>query len=131
MSQRDDFERHLEAQRAARERRERERKASDRDRLGRLLEKRLLTATVGDLARIEAYFGHLWGQDKAHEDRTENEQKWLEHFLSLRDEILDHGNQLIRGTRQELDLYAVEFVGRTIRVRPRPRPNGEQDRGQR
>lgn len=107
-----------EAQKGAREKALEERRQARQASLVAFLEKRLLTACVGGLACVEAYFGHLWGEGKSEEELTESERAWRAHFQALRDEILDNGNRQIRAMKQEMGLYAVELVGTRIRVGP-------------
>ena len=48
---------------------------------------------IGSLARIEDYFGYLWGHGK---DELTDRQKNLKLWDELRNEILNHGNFHIR-----------------------------------
>lgn len=55
------------------------------------LKKKILTTTIGSLARFEKYFGFLWGQDKNH--LTKQEENMLDLWEEARNEILDLGNK--------------------------------------
>jgi hypothetical protein len=58
------------------------------------IKKKILTSTIGSLARFEKYFGHLWGHNKEH--LTEQEERMLDLWEEARYEILNLGNQQIR-----------------------------------
>lgn len=58
------------------------------------IKKKILTATIGSLARFEKYFGYLWGHGK--ENLTANEEHMLDLWEEARYEILNLGNQQIR-----------------------------------
>jgi hypothetical protein len=58
---------------------------------------------IGSLARIEEYFGFLWGHDKKHLSNTEyaNRELWEE----LRTEILNHCNYQMREALEDIKEY--------------------------
>jgi hypothetical protein len=58
------------------------------------IKKKILTATIGSLARFEKYFGYLWGHGK--ENITQQEEAMLDLWEEARYEILNLGNQQIR-----------------------------------
>lgn len=66
----------------------------------KIIKKRILTTMIGALARFENSFGYLWGIDNPNptQDQLNNEAIWEK----LRTEILDHGNNQIRGAILEL-----------------------------
>ncbi len=82
---------------------------SSRIRLLKILEKKFKTSFIGDLARVETYFGRLWGKDKPEEQLTENEKKWKCIWDELRTEILNNGNNQWRAAQTELQQYDVKW----------------------
>ncbi len=58
------------------------------------IRKKILTTTIGSLARFEKYFGYLWGHGK--EELTAEEERMLDYWEEARYEILNLGNQQIR-----------------------------------
>lgn len=67
------------------------------------IKKKILTATIGSLARFEEYFGYLWGHDQ--EDITPEQEHMLDLWEQVRHEILNLGNKQIRS----LDSLVVPF----------------------
>lgn len=65
------------------------------------LKKKILTTTIGSLARFEKYFGFLWGQDKNH--LTKQEENMLDLWEEARNEILDLGNKQMRSVDNFID----------------------------
>ena len=57
---------------------------------------------IGSLARIEQYFGYLWGYNQENQLTTEQERFKL-LWDELRTEILNHGNFHIRKGLDEVD----------------------------
>lgn len=92
------------ARERAREDQERRREQS-RQRLGRLIERRLKTAFVVPLAEIETFFGLLWEQP------TAEAAMWRERWEACRSRILDNGNSQVRALEAELLQYVVDWVG--------------------
>jgi hypothetical protein len=65
--------------------------------------KRLETTMIGALARFETSFGHLWGHHKDFEEKlTEKEEYFDNVWQDLRNNILNHGNNQIRGLHTDL-----------------------------
>lgn len=67
------------------------------------IKKRILTTTIGSLARFEKYFGYLWAHGK--ENITPQEEQMLDLWEEARYEILNLGNQQIRS----IDSMAPKF----------------------
>lgn len=64
------------------------------------IEKRFQTAMIGSLARVEDYFGFVWGHDKDHISVQQSENRLL--WEDLREEILDHNNYQMRCALNDL-----------------------------
>lgn len=67
------------------------------------IQKRFQTSMIGSLARVEDYFGFMWGHDKdmISIEQSENRRLWEE----LREEILDHSNYQMRCAINDLKNY--------------------------
>lgn len=84
---------------------------SSHKRLERILEKRLSTTFVGNLAVLEKHLGHLWGYGKLEDELTESEVAWLDIWNRIRSEIFDKGNSQIRVMQKDLKQYVVHWNG--------------------
>lgn len=78
-----------------------------KDRLTTIIEKKMKTVFIGDLSSMEDHLGFLWGQDKDPRDRTKQELEYFKLWKTLRDEILNKGNNQLRGLLLELSEYDV------------------------
>lgn len=60
-------------------------------------EKAIKTTMIGAIERIEKAFGHLWAHDKEDGDETitDEEEEMYDVYMSLRESILDFGNEQI------------------------------------
>jgi hypothetical protein len=67
------------------------------------LKKRFQTSMIGSIARIEDYFGFLWGIDKDKISHIEEQNKNL--WEELRTEILNHCNYQMRLALDELEEF--------------------------
>ena len=65
--------------------------------------KRFETSMIGTLARIEDFFGFLWGDGKSNLTQKEYEYKRL--WEELRTEILNHCNYQMRAAIDEMKDY--------------------------
>jgi hypothetical protein len=61
-----------------------------------ILTKRFQTTMIGALFEFEKAFGYLWGQDKNEEDLTDNELDFLDRWDTVRNQILNNGNNQLR-----------------------------------
>lgn len=66
------------------------------------IQKRFQTAMIGSLARVEDYFGFVWGHDENEEDLTRKQLENSELWEELREEILDHSNYQMRCALNDL-----------------------------
>lgn len=73
------------------------------------IEKRFQTTMIGSIARIEDYFGFIWGHNKKTISAKEqqNEELWQE----LRTEILNHCNYQMREALEDIREY-LDFLDR-------------------
>ena len=82
-------------------------KSISKDRLASVAEKKMRTVFIGAISSIEDKLGFLWGQNKEPRDRTANEREYLELWKALREEILNKGNNQLRGLLLEITEYDV------------------------
>lgn len=69
------------------------------------IQKRFQTAMIGSLARMEDYFGFLWGHDQDEENLTNKQLDNSELWEELREEILDHSNYQMRCALNDLKTF--------------------------
>ena len=82
-------------------------KFDSRDRLSKIIRKKIETTMVGALSSIEEHFGFLWAGDK--ESLTEEQEIMKDLYQTVRSEILDRGNNQARNVDAELAQYEVEW----------------------
>ena len=92
--------------------REKKYKVESKDRLSKILKKKIQTTMIGALSSIEENFGFLWNDAKAPSDKEE--MKAL--YNKVRSEILDKGNNQARNIDAELDQYEVEWLRYSIKI---------------
>jgi hypothetical protein len=61
-----------------------------------ILTKRFQTTMIGALFEFEKAFGYLWGQNKDEQDLTDNELDFLDKWDTVRNQILNNGNNQLR-----------------------------------
>lgn len=80
-----------------------------KDRLGRDIKKKITTTMIGALDSVEKRLGKLWGNHKnSDEEFTQQENRFYEIWLQVREEILDRGNAQIGAMLSNLDAYQIE-----------------------
>lgn len=72
------------------------------------IQKRFQTAMIGSLARMEDYFGFLWGHDEDEDNLTNKQLENSELWEELREEILDHSNYQMRCALNDLKNYLTQ-----------------------
>jgi len=94
--------------------RENKYKSDSKDRLSKILKKKIQTTMIGALSSIEEHFGFLWES----EDSSLNEQQkaMKELYNKVRSEILDKGNNQARNIDAELAQYDVEWLKFNIKI---------------
>lgn len=75
-------------------------KAESRERLKKIIAKKIQTTMIGALDSIEKHIGALW----------EDDELLREKYEIIRQEILDRGNDQIRKLNSEVDQYDVEWL---------------------
>lgn len=82
-----------------------------KDELRRMVNKKIDTTMIGGIAKIEAFFGYLWGHELDEKDCTDAQNDFYEIWQQCRDEILNNGNAQKRAINHELDLFEVNWTG--------------------
>lgn len=78
-----------------------------RDRLSKILKKKVETTMIGALSSIEDHFAFLWTSD----GELSPEQKIMyDTFQKVRSEILDKGNTQSRNIDSELAQYEIKWL---------------------
>ena len=83
-------------------------KAKSKERLKRIIKKKIQTTMIGAISSVENLFGFLW------DEKAEDAEKMHELFQTLRSEILDKGNHQIRNVDTEIDLYDISLQTKTV-----------------
>jgi len=81
-----------------------------------IAQSRFKTIMIGSIARIEDYFGYLWGHNQ--EELTDRQKEFKVLWEELRTEILNHGNFHIRKGLDEIEelltvddnMYEYKFI---------------------
>ena len=68
------------------------------------IETRFKTIMIGSLAKIEDNLGFLWAYD-TDDKLTDEQQKYLDIWENLRNEILNHGNYHLREGLDDIEDY--------------------------
>jgi len=81
-------------------------KAQRIEQLTSSIEKRFQTTMIGSLARVEDYFGFVWGHNKdmISIEQSDNRNVWQD----LRDDILDHCNYQMRAALNDIRKFIQE-----------------------
>lgn len=100
-------------------------KQDSRDRLSKILKKKVETTMIGALSSIEDHFSFLW---TSQEDTLSPEQKIMyDLFQKVRSEILDKGNTQSRNVDAELAQYDVKWLRYQVSLPLQVRKTGEDE----
>jgi len=92
--------------------REKKYKADSKDRLSKILKKKIQTTMIGALSSIEENLGFLWEENNP--KFTPEDMKNI--YNKIRSEILDKGNNQARNIDAELSQYEVEWLRYSIKI---------------
>lgn len=104
--------------------REQQYKEDSKERLSKLLKKKVQTTMIGALSSIEEHFGFLWEDCK-----TEDQKKFKELYDNVRSEILDKGNHQARNIDAELAQYEVEWKKYHLKIPVIPQKENKDEQG--
>jgi CRISPR/Cas system CSM-associated protein Csm2 small subunit len=94
--------------------REKKYKTDSKERLSKILRKKIQTTMIGALSSIEENLGFLWDDTKPNPKLTRAQMKEL--YNKIRSEILDKGNNQARNVDAELAQYEVEWLRYSIKI---------------
>jgi hypothetical protein len=94
--------------------REEKYKIESRDRLSRILKKKIQTTMIGALSSIEENLGFLWNSPNG--ELTKDQKIMKDIYQKIRSEILDKGNNQARNIDAELAQYDVEWLRYSIQI---------------
>jgi hypothetical protein len=94
--------------------RENKYKSDSKDRLSKILKKKIQTTMIGALSSIEENFGFLWEGEEG--SLNEQQKAMKELYNKVRSEILDKGNNQARNIDAELAQYDVEWLKFNIKI---------------
>lgn len=83
-------------------------KAESKERLSKVLKKKIETTMIGALSSIEENLGFLWQNDNKPLTKDQEFMKGL--YNKIRSEILDRGNNQARNIDAELSQYEIEWM---------------------
>lgn len=92
--------------------REKKYKADSKERLSKILKKKIQTTMIGALSSIEENLGFLWNEDNPKISKAEMTQI----YNKIRSEILDKGNNQARNVDAELAQYEVEWLRYSVKI---------------
>ena len=99
-------------------------KCDSKDRLSKILKKKVETTMIGALSSIEKHFGFLWLTD----GELSPEQKVMyEIYQKVREEVLDKGNSQARNIDAELNQYDVKWLRYNTKIPVRTREEGKDE----
>lgn len=94
--------------------RENKYKLDSKDRLSKILKKKIQTTMIGALSTIEENFGFLW---ETKDGQLTKEQEMMKSLYNkVRSEILDKGNNQARNIDAELSQYEVEWLRYSMKI---------------
>lgn len=83
-------------------------RVDSKDRLSKILKKKVQTTMIGALSSIEEHFSFLWSTENP--EMTPEQKIMYDTFQKVRSEILDKGNTQARNIDAELAQYDVKWL---------------------
>ena len=93
--------------------RENKYKSDSKDRLSKILKKKIQTTMIGALSSIEENLGFLWDSNG---EMSEQQKMMYDLYQKLRSEILDKGNTQARNVDAELNQYDIKWLRYSINI---------------
>ncbi len=122
----EDFNELIRNQQKYKEAREDKYRSDSKDRLSKILRKKVETTMIGALSSIEDHFSFLWNNDSG--SQTPEQKIMHDLFQKVRSEILDKGNTQARNIDAELSQYEVKWLRYTVEM-PIVKTTQEQGKG--
>ena len=90
-------------------------KLDSKERLSKILKKKIQTTMIGALSSIEENLGFLWNSN-SDKPLTKDQEQLKDLYNKIRSEILDKGNNQARNIDAELAQYDVEWLRYSIQM---------------
>jgi len=100
---------------------------NSRKRLDKIMCTKIRTSFIGSLDAFEQVFGFLWGHGKKEEDKTEEEKQMFQLWAQARTEVLNNGNNQLRGARNEIANHTVSWNRYHMDLPVKPREEENED----
>tara|TARA_R110000751_G_scaffold127995_2_gene230074 strand:- start:1373 stop:1738 length:366 start_codon:yes stop_codon:yes gene_type:complete len=97
-------------------------KCDSKDRLSKILRKKVETTMIGALSSVEKHLGFLWTSD---DELTPEQKTMYEIYQKVREEVLDKGNSQARNVDAELNQYDVKWLRYTSQIPVKPQEERE------
>tara|TARA_A100001201_G_C4026695_1_gene182228 strand:+ start:448 stop:825 length:378 start_codon:yes stop_codon:yes gene_type:complete len=120
----DDFDELIKGQIEYKSMRDQKYKSESKERLGKILKKKVQTTMIGALSSVENHFGFLWDCDG---DMSEQQKLMYDLYQKLRSEILDKGNTQARNIDAELNQYEVKWLRYSVNIPVKGTNSEEKD----
>ena len=102
-------------------------KYDSKERLSKILKKKVQTTMIGALSSIEEHFAFLWSTDDS--EMTPEQKIMYDTFQKVRSEILDKGNTQARNIDAELSQYDVKWLRYQTNIPVKNQDLGEGQNG--
>ena len=99
-------------------------KYDSKDRLSKILKKKVQTTMIGAISSIEDHFSFLWSAEDS--EMTQEKKFMYETFQKVSSEILDKGNTQARNIDAELNQYEVKWLRYSVNI-PIKQTGGTQE----
>ena len=93
--------------------REQKYRSDSKERLAKILKKKVQTTMIGALSSIEEHFGFLWDSNG---ELSEQQKLMYDLYQKLRSEILDKGNTQARNVDAELSQYDIKWLRYSVNI---------------
>ena len=93
--------------------REQKYKSDSKERIAKILKKKVQTTMIGALSSIEEHLGSLWDSDG---EMSEQQKLMYDLYQKLRSEILDKGNTQARNIDAELSQYDIKWLRYSVNI---------------
>lgn len=97
-----------------------------RERLKKIIGKKIETTMIYPLSQVEAAFGHLWGNGLQEDQLTDEQKIMRSKWKECRNNILNNGNQQRRNAFAELDMHDVVWHRYQTLLLPVNQPTQEE-----
>jgi len=100
-------------------------KYDSKDRLSKILRKKVETTMIGAISSLEDHFAFLWTAEDS--QMTEEKKFMYELFQKVRSEILDKGNTQARNVDAELNQYEVKWLRYSMDIPVKTNLGGDKE----